>query len=147
MCSYSLIKNTPGVKRNSQELKQSYWKRCEIKWVANASWFWCKTLLFQVLKASWCCWDDKDDRATKHQGKRTMFCGLHGHLYQKFWSHRHQEALQLSTWNNIVLQWVHHDQRVIFLPERQFRQWVLAHIFVASQLKSSIKPDIQKQAP
>ena len=30
-----------------------------------------------------------------------------GHLYQKFWSYQHQEAL--STWNNIVLQWVHHD--------------------------------------
>ena len=37
---WNLIKNTPGVKKGDQELKQVLLKRCEIKWAANASWFW-----------------------------------------------------------------------------------------------------------
>ena len=50
-----------------------------------------------------------------------------GHLYQKFWSHQHQEAL--STWNNNVLQWVHHDQT--FKPIKTTRHWppIWFHIF------------------
>ena len=41
------------------------------------------------------------------------------YFYQKFWSHQHQEAL--STWNNNVLQWVHHDQ--IFKPIKTRSHW------------------------
>ena len=53
-----------------------------------------------------------------------------GHLYQNFWSHQHQEAL--STWNNNVLQWGHHDQTFKSIKSR--RPWrpllpIWFHIF------------------
>ena len=46
-----------------------------------------------------------------------------GHVYQKFWSHQHQEAL--STWNNNVLQWVHHDQN---FQAYQNQEALVAHL-------------------
>ena len=53
-----------------------------------------------------------------------------GHPYQKLWSHQHQEAL--STWNNNVLQWSHHDQKT-FKPikTRRHRPPIWFHIFLS----------------
>ena len=51
-----------------------------------------------------------------------------GHLYQKFWSHQHQEAL--STWNNNVLQWVHHDQNFqAYQNQEALAAHLISHLF------------------
>ena len=76
---WNLNKKIPGVKKSSQELKRPCWKRFEtemdgqglllligLKMLIIMSSL--QTLLFQVLKVSWCWWDqnfDKDDQATK----------------------------------------------------------------------------------
>ena len=51
-----------------------------------------------------------------------------GHLYQKFWSHQHQEAL--NTWNNHVLQWVHHDQNFqAYQNQEVLAAHLISHLF------------------
>ena len=100
---------------------------CEIKWwprphgfdrfqnlghddlTAKHCYFWCSRLPdIDGIKLF-----DKDDQAAKH-------CWFYLHVLQsdylhtKFWFHQHQETL--SSWNNNVLQWVHHDQN--FQPSK-----------------------------
>ena len=51
-----------------------------------------------------------------------------GYLYQKFWSHQHQEAL--STWNNNVMQWVHHDQNFqAYQNQEALAAHLISHLF------------------
>ena len=51
-----------------------------------------------------------------------------GHLYQKFWSHQHQEAL--SAWNNNVLHWVYHDQNFqAYQNQEALAAYLISHLF------------------
>ena len=58
-----------------------------------------------------------------------------GHLYQKFWSHQHQEPL--STWNNNVSQWVHHDQNFqAYQNQEALAAHLISHLFQQSLFSS-----------
>ena len=109
-----LIENTLSVKKGAQELKQALLKKI---WNQMGSqWFLVliglKVLVMMNSLQKHCYFRclrppdidgikffDKDDQAAKRCFYLNVF--QPGHLYQKFWSHQHQEVL--STWNNNVL--------------------------------------------
>ena len=136
---WNLIKNTPGLKKEwLRTITVPADKDVKSKRQPKPSWFWyVESFGYDELTAKHCCFrcsrsPDVDGIRVFDirwwPGHKTLFfyCNVlwPDYLCQKFWSHQHQEAL--STWNNNVLQWVHHDQN---FQTYQNQEALAVHLF------------------